>query len=288
MQFSRIIQGCMTWGVWGKQFNERQMVETIHHCLEQGITTFDHADIYGDYTTEGEWGSAFAKANIPRETVQIISKCGIQMMGDNRPENTIKHYQYDKDYIIASAERSLKELQTEYLDLFLLHRPSPLLAPDEVAAAVSQLKEQGKIKNFGLSNFTASQTALVASSVEVSANQLEISITERSALDNGSLDYMMTNGITPMSWSPLGSVFREETPQSDRIKKALEPLCEKYNATQDQLLLAWLLKHPAGIHPVIGTTTASRITNAVLAEKIALSLKDWFTILEASVGEEVA
>ena len=99
---------------------------------------------------------------------------------------------------------------------------------------------------------------------------------------------MMTNGITPMSWSPLGSVFREETPQSDRIKKALEPLCEKYNATQDQLLLAWLLKHPAGIHPVIGTTTASRITNAVLAEKIALSLKDWFTILEASVGEEVA
>ena len=169
-----------------------------------------------------------------------------------------------------------------------MHRPSPLLAPDEVAAAVSQLKEQGKIKNFGLSNFTASQTALVASSVEVSANQLEISITERSALDNGSLDYMMTNGITPMSWSPLGSVFREETPQSDRIKKALKPLCEKYNATQDQLLLAWLLKHPAGIHPVIGTTTASRITNAVLAEKIALSLKDWFTILEASVGEEVA
>lgn len=288
MQFSRIIQGCMTWGVWGKQFNEHQMVETIHHCLEQGITTFDHADIYGDYTTEGEWGSAFAKANIPRETVQIISKCGIQMMGDNRPENTIKHYQYDKDYIIASAERSLKELQTEYLDLFLLHRPSPLLAPDEVAAAVSQLKEQGKIKNFGLSNFTASQTALVASRVEVSANQLEISITERSALDDGSLDYIITKGITPMSWSPLGSVFREETPQSDRIKKALEPLCEKYNATQDQLLLAWLLKHPAGIHPVIGTTTASRITNAVLAEKIALSLKDWFTILEASVGEEVA
>ncbi len=288
MKFSRIIQGCMTWGVWGKQFNQQQMIETMNHCMENGITTFDHADIYGDYTTEGEWGNAFAKANISRDSIQIISKCGIQMKGDARAENTIKHYQYDKEYIISSAERSLKELRTEYLDLFLLHRPSPLLDPDEVHEAVSQLQQQGKIKDFGVSNFTPRGINLVATKSKVSANQIEISITERSSLTDGTLDYMMTHNITPMSWSPLGSVFREDTPQNMRIKNKLKELGVKYDATDDQLLLAWLLKHPANIHPVIGTTSKDRITNAVEAVAINLERKDWFELLEASTGEEVA
>ncbi|WP_396597565.1 aldo/keto reductase family oxidoreductase [Dokdonia sp. R86516] len=288
MKFSRIIQGCMTWGVWGKQFNQQQMIETMNHCLEKGITTFDHADIYGDYTTEGEWGNAFAKANISRDTIQIISKCGIQMKGDARAENTIKHYQYDKEYIISSAERSLKELRTEYLDLFLLHRPSPLLDPDEVQEAVSLLQQQGKIRDFGVSNFTPRTIDLLATKCEVTANQVEISITERSSLTDGTLDYMMTHNITPMSWSPLGSVFREDTPQNVRIKNKLKELGDKYNATEDQLLLAWLLKHPANIHPVIGTTSKDRITNAVEAVAINLERKDWFELLEASTGEEVA
>lgn len=278
----------MTWGVWGKQFNEQQMIETMNHCIDQGVTTFDHADIYGDYTTEGEWGNAFAKANISRDHIQIISKCGIQMKGDARAENTIKHYQYDKEYIISSAERSLKELRTEYLDLFLLHRPSPLLEPDEVHEAVSQLQHQGKIKDFGVSNFTPRGIDLVATKSKVSANQIEISITERSSLTDGTLDYIMAHQITPMSWSPLGSVFREDTPQNIRIKNKLKELGAKYDATDDQLLLAWLLKHPANIHPVIGTTSKDRITNAVQAVAINLERKDWFELLEASTGEEVA
>ena len=288
MKFSRIIQGCMTWGVWGKQFSQEQMIETMNHCIDQGVTTFDHADIYGDYTTEGEWGNAFAKANISRDSIQIISKCGIQMKGDARAENTVKHYQYDKEYIISSAERSLKELRTEYLDLFLLHRPSPLLDPDEVQEAVSQLQQQGKIRDFGVSNFTPRGIDLVATKSKVSANQIEISITERSSLTDGTLDYMMTHNITPMSWSPLGSVFREDTPQNMRIKNKLKELGGKYDATDDQLLLAWLLKHPANIHPVIGTTSKDRITNAVKAVDINLERKDWFELLEASTGEEVA
>lgn len=278
----------MTWGAWGKQFNEREMIDTIHHCLEQGVTTFDHADIYGDYTTEGEWGNAFAKAEVSRDSIQIISKCGIQMKGDARSENTVKHYQYDKEYIISSAERSLKELKTEYLDLFLIHRPSPLMEPDEISQAVAQLKTQGKIREFGVSNFTPLQTGLIAKTTEVTANQIQVSITERSSLSDGSLDYMMTNGITPMSWSPLGNVFREDTPQNIRIKNKLKELSKKYDATDDQLLLAWLLKHPSKIHPVIGTTNKSRISNAMKSVEINLELKDWFELLEASVGEEVA
>lgn len=286
--FSRIIQGCMTWGVWGKQFIEREMIDRIHHCVDQGITTFDHADIYGDYTTEGEWGSAFAKAKIPRDRIQIISKCGIQMLSPARPENTVKHYQYDAQYIIKSTERSLQALQIDYLDVLLLHRPSPLLHVQEIAKAIDHLKSSGKIKDFGLSNFTNTQTDLINTVAEVAVNQIEISLTERSSLTDGSLDHMQTHGILPMSWSPLGRVFKEENPQNRRIIKKLKELSNKYAATEDQLLIAWLLKHPSHIHPVIGTTNTSRMTNAVAALEIDLALQDWFELLEASVGDEVA
>ncbi len=278
----------MTWGVWGKNFNENQVIETMHHCLEQGITTFDHADIYGDYTTEKMWGDAFAKANIARENIQLISKCGIQMLGKARPENRVKHYQYDKKYIISSAERSLKELKTDYLDLFLLHRPSPLMNPSEIGEAVEYLISSGKIKDFGVSNFTNSQINLLQQDTAVSANQIEISLTATNSLTDGTLDSLMSQEITVMSWSPLGSVFKEDTDQNKRIVQKLSVLSEKYNATQDQLLLAWLLKHPSKIYPVIGTTTKQRMTNAAKAQDIDLELQDWFELLESSVGRRVA
>lgn len=286
-KYSRIIQGCMTWGKWGKQLRTNQMVDLMHHCIEQGITTFDHADIYGDYSTEGDFGNAFAKANIKRESIQLISKCGIQYMGEARSELTVKHYQYDAEYIIWSAERSLKELKTDYLDLFLLHRPSPLMEAREVAKAFEKLRSDGKVKNFGVSNFTPSQVDLIKTAAEVSANQIEFSLTQNDAMHDGSLDHMTTHDILPMSWSPLGSVFREDTEQTQRIKKVLESLCEKYNATQDQLLLAWILKHPSEVHPVIGTTSPDRITNAVKAVAIELEREDWFHLLVASQGHKV-
>lgn len=286
-KFSKIIQGCMTWGEWGKQLDANQMIALIHHAFEQGITTFDHADIYGDYSTEEDFGKAFAKAKIARESIQLISKCGIQYLGEARSELTVKHYQYDADYIIWSAERSLRLLQTEYLDLFLLHRPSPLMEAQEVAKAFEQLKKQGKVRDFGVSNFMPSHIDLIKTVAEVSANQIEFSLTQHQAMHNGSLDHMTTHGITPMSWSPLGSVFKEDTLQTQRIKDTLESLCQKYNATQDQLLLAWILKHPSGIHPVIGTTIPERITNAVKALDIELEREDWFTLLVSSQGHKV-
>ncbi len=276
----------MTWGSWGKQLAQKEMVSLMHHCLENSITTFDHADIYGGYTTEADFGKAFAESNIKRENIQLISKCGIQYLSDNR-QNTVKHYDYSKDYIIWSAETSLKHLKTDYLDLFLLHRPSPLMHPDEISEAISTLKEQGKIKDFGVSNFTPSQVELVSSAVEVTVNQIEFSLTQHSAMHNGSLDQMLLKGITPMAWSPLGSVFREDNEQTRRIHKQLGELLDVYNATEDQLLLAWILKHPANIHPVIGTTNKKRITDAKKAEHIDLKLEDWFKILVASQGHKV-
>ena len=276
----------MTWGAWGKNFSKTDMIDLIHFCLQQGITSFDHADIYGGYTNETDFGKALTEADIPRESIQLITKCGIQYLCDNR-NNKIKHYNYSKDYIIWSAENSLKHLKTDYIDLFLLHRPSPLMHPDEISEAISQLKQQGKIKNFGVSNFTPSQVDLVSVEHDVSVNQIEFSLTHHNAMYNGTLDQMIIKNMTPMAWSPLGSMYKEDNEQTQRIKKQLIELSETYDATEDQLLMAWILKHPSIIHPVIGTTTKERIKDAAKSIHIDLDLEDWFIILAASQGHKV-
>jgi predicted oxidoreductase len=158
---------------------------------------------------------------------------------------------------------------------------------DDIAEAVTKLKAQGKIKQFGVSNFTSFQMDLIRSKIAIDVNQIEFSITEHSAMHNGTLDYMTINHIQPMAWSPLGSVFREDTEQTQRIHKQLGVLLDKYNATEDQLLLAWLLKHPSGIIPVVGTTNTKRLKQAMQATTIDLELEDWFLILVASQGHKV-
>jgi predicted oxidoreductase len=182
LKYSRIIAGTMTWGKWGKKHSTKEMIELMNHCLENNITTFDHADIYGDYTTEEQFGKAFAESSIKRENIQIISKCGIQFDAEER-SNKVKHYDYNKDYIIWSVERSLKMLRTEYLDMLLLHRPSPLMNPSEIAAAISKLKKEGKIKQFGVSNFTPSQIKLIEKETKVDANQVEYSLSSNEVMN---------------------------------------------------------------------------------------------------------
>jgi len=284
--FSRIIAGVMNWGIWGTQLSKKEMIIFMNHCLESGITSFDHADIYGGYTTEAEFGVAFNESGIARENLQLISKCGIQYVSENR-NNTVKHYDYSKDYIAWSVDESLKNLKTDYLDLLLLHRPSPLMHPDEISEAITNLIKQGKIKSFGVSNFTKSQMELVSKNVDISVNQIEFSITQHSAMHDGVLDHMICHNITPMAWSPLGVVFKDDTEQTRRIHRLLGELIVNYNATEDQLLLAWILNHPSGIHPVVGTTNKKRIKDAVKAIDIDLQLEDWFKILVVCQGHKV-
>ena len=285
--FSRIIQGCMNWGVWGKSLSTGQMEELIHFNLEKGISSFDHADIYGDYTTENEFGKAFKNSSVKREDIQLISKCGIQYVGKTRPSNLVKHYQYDSDYIIYSAEKSIKDLNADYLDLFLLHRPSPLMHPDEIQKAVEKLMGQGKIKLFGVSNFTSGQTDLILSKTKVCVNQIQLSLSHNSPIFDSSLDYMMLNKIIPMSWSPLGSFYKKESENNKRVSILLDELSTKYNASKDQLLISWILKHPSKVHPVIGTTNFERISNASCANEIKLSNIDWFRMLETYLGHKL-
>uniref|UniRef100_UPI004048E900 aldo/keto reductase n=1 Tax=Flavobacterium sp. TaxID=239 RepID=UPI004048E900 len=287
VKLSPIIAGVMNWGVWDKNLNTNEMNHLIHLFLENGITTFDHADLYGGYTTEAAFGKALASSKMDRENIQLITKCGIQYVSENRPENVIKHYDYSKEYIIWSAENSLKNLQTDYLDVFLLHRPSPLMQADEVAEAVEKLKEAGKILSFGVSNFTSSQTELLRQKTEVSFNQIQFSATNHEAMLDGSLDYMQLHKITPMEWNPLGVVFRENTEQTQRLKLLFSKLVDKYHVGADLILLAWILQHPANILPVAGTINVSRIQQLMKAKSLVLDKQDWFAIWTESMGNKV-
>jgi predicted oxidoreductase len=284
--FSPIIAGTMTWGIWGKNCNTNQMAELIHCCIEKNITSFDHADIYGGYTTEAAFGKAFIESNIDRQKVQFISKCGIQMINEER-KNVVKHYNYSTNYIIWSVEQSLKNLQTDYLDLLLLHRPSPLMQADEIATAIEKLKGEGKILDFGVSNFTPSQTDLIQTKTNINYNQIEFSITQHEAMLNGSLDHMQTNNIMPMAWSPMGSIFKKDDAQTQRIKKIATTFSEKYNVPLDVILLAWILKHPSNILPVCGTADKPRIANLMKATTVEMELQDWFTLLAESSGTDI-
>ena len=160
-KFSSPIAGCMRWGKWGANYSTAAYRKMIETCLDHGITAFDHADIYGDYTTEEEFGIALKEAPALRSQMQLITKCGIQMLTENRPHHQIKSYNTSAKHIIQSTERSLKNFGTDYLDVLFIHRPDPLLNPIEVAEAITHLKEQGKIKHFGVSNFLPHQTEVL-------------------------------------------------------------------------------------------------------------------------------
>ncbi len=282
---SRIVAGTMNWGIWDKNLSASQMEHMIHICFENQITSFDHADIYGNYTTEADFGKAFGQSKIDRNNIQFISKCGIQHV--NGRNNTIKHYEYSRDYIIWSVENSLKNLQTDYLDVLLLHRPSPLMVADEIAEAVDKLKQDGKIIDFGVSNFTSTQTELIRQKIGINYNQVQFSATHYQPMLDGSLDYMNLHKIQPMAWNPLGTVFREDVEQTRRLKKLLVQLVDKYHLGSDTILLAWILKHPANIIPVAGTVNIARIQALMKAVEMDLDTLDWFAIWTESMGRRV-
>lgn len=276
----------MTWGSSGRNLSAAEMSDLIKTCIDSGINTFDHADIYGGYTTEETFGDARLMSGVSRNNIRLISKCGIQYPSEKRPLK-VKYYEYSAQYIIWSVEHSLMNLRTDYLDLLLLHRPSPLMHPDEISEAIARLKSDGKIIDFGVSNFTPSQTELIAARTVVAVNQIQFSLTHPDPMTDGSLDHMFRTGIRPMAWNPLGTVFREETPQTERIKNELVHMMAKYDAPADVILLAWILKHPAGIIPVVGTTSAERLKQLPKALAIDMETEDWFVLWVAARGMKV-
>ena len=263
-----------------------EMASQIETAVASGIHTFDHADIYGGYTTEKAFGAAFALSDVRREEVEFISKCGICYPQEGTP-HTVKRYDYSASHIRHSVENSLRNLRTPYIDLFLLHRPSPLLDPREAVDALEELQSEGKIGSWGVSNFTPSQLALVSTGGHPAWNQIECSLTHTAPLTDGTLDYHQVHKIGSMAWSPMGALFTSDSPQSQRIQKAMRRLVEEHNAPEEVLMLAWLMRHPAGIVPVVGTTRLERYATLISARDIFLSDQDWFALTEASWGHKV-
>ena len=283
MSLSRIISGTMNWGLWGVNHSRQDMSKLISESFDSGINSFDHADIYGGYTTEESFGNAFAETGINREDVFFISKCGIMYPSEKLPIKT-KHYDYSENHINKSVDNSLKNLRTDYLDCLLLHRPSPLMDISVISHTVKRLIKSGKIKSFGVSNFTANQMNMFNGKLDISYNQINLSLTHLDNMFDGTLEYMQANDILPMAYSPLGSYFKEE---NGKIKKVVDKLKNKYDCTDYQILISWLLKHPSKVYPVIGTTKSDRTKSTLKSLEIEIDLIDWFELLEASVGKRV-
>ena len=284
------VAGCMRWGIWGANFSTIEYRRMIEACLENGIQSFDHADIYGDYTSEAGFGEALKENRSLRQQLKLITKCGIQMLTPNRPEHTIKSYNTSRQHILRSVETSLTNFGTDYLDVLLIHRPDPLLNPAEVAEAIAQLKQEGKVLEFGVSNFLPHQTDLLATYTDIAYNQVEISIINLKAFSDGTLENCIKHNITPMAWAPLGGgIFSDDShPRFRAINAIATDLAEKYNTGLNEVLLAWLHTHPSGIISVIGTTKIERLLQAKIAASIRLGREDWFKLLAASTGEDVA
>ncbi len=277
---SRIVAGAWRWHTVSSGGVER----LIQTALDQGLTTFDHADIYGDHGNEELFGNVLRRNSSLRDKMQLVTKCGIKFPSSKRPDAWIKHYDTSKEHIVWSAENSLNALGTDRLELLLIHRPDPLMNPIEVADAFSQLKQQGKVLHFGVSNFTPSQFRMLQHYLPfpIVTNQIEISLSHTASLFNGDLDVLMEFNASPMAWSPLGGGNLPEADERSLLGKAA-----KYNASYSQLSLAWLLKHPSTIFPIIGTTKPERIGESAGSADINLDRQDWFEMLKWVMGKEM-
>jgi predicted oxidoreductase len=287
---SRIVHGLWRLADWNK--SEAEVQELILGCLERGITTFDHADIYGDYTCESLFGRALVDSGTDRSQIQVVTKCGIKLVSRNRPGHAIKCYDTTAAHIVASAENSLKNLRVDYIDLLLIHRPDPLMDPAQVNEAFVQLKDAGKVRHFGVSNFLPFQFEMLASKLDVPlvTNQIEYSVMHLDAHSDGSLDLCQRLALRPLAWSPMGGgrLFHEDSDRARRLRDILGRIGRRLGgASMDQVALAWLLAHPARLVPVLGTGRLSRIHKAVEALELTLPREEWFEIWCASTGRDV-
>lgn len=289
-EFSRIALGMWRLNDWN--MNTTDLVRFIEMALELGFTTFDHADIYGLYTVEEMFGKALKAKPGLRNKMEIVTKCGIKLVSENRPENTFHAYDTSRDHILKSVETSLQNLNTDYLDVLLIHRPDPLMDADEVAAAFNHLRKSGKVRHFGVSNFLPFQFELLQSRLgfPLVTNQVEASVLHMEPFHDGTLDQCQQRRISPMAWSPLGGgkLFTENENQENRLRDELYKIGEELDgAAIDQVALSWLLKHPSNIIPVLGTGNMDRIRGAAGALDLQLSRDQWFRIWTASAGQEV-
>lgn len=284
---SRLILGLWRVGTWG--LDPGALADRVAACLDLGIDTFDLADIYQGHACEATLGAALRTAPALRTRLRLITKCGIQLVAPERPHHRVKHYDTRRAHLMSSVENALRHLGVECLHQLLIHRPDPLMEADEVAQTFEDLRRAGKVASFGVSNFAPHQVDLLQSRLPfpLAAHQLEVSLLNPAAMLDGTLDQAQRLHLEPQAWSPLGGGRLLDTPPGSPLGRAMTRLRGALNATPAQLALAWLLKHPARIRPLVGTGSLPRLREAVAAATLDLDRQDWFELLEAATGREV-
>jgi predicted oxidoreductase len=291
---SRLMYGCMRISGDNSPADREKGKQAIRAAIEAGYTHFDHADVYGSGASETLFAEVLGEMPGVREKLLITGKCGIRVPGDPN-EGDPKRYDFSRQYIVDSVDQIFKRLGVEYLDLLLLHRPDFLFSPEDVAGTFDILEESGKVRHFGVSNFRPSQVSMLQAycSMPLLANQVEVNIDNMGVFSDGTLDQCQELNISPMAWCPLGGVvypawgqtLTEE--QSSRIQAELAIQAEKYETEHWIVILAWLLKHPSGMLPIVGSTQPARIRAARKALDLDYSAVDWYRLLEARNGQEV-
>ena len=289
LELSRII-----YGVWRLADAEDRSPEAVRKkidaCLEQGITSFDHADIYGNYECERLFGQALKQQPSLRDSMELISKCDIALISDKFPERRVKYYDTSATYIQTSVENSLRHLHTDHLDLLLIHRPDPFMDAAETGAALDALVAAGKVKHIGVSNFNVWDWRLLQQhmTTQLVVNQIEMSLLNTSAFTDGILSALQLDCISAMAWSPLGGgqLFGDSA-AAQRLAPLFDRIAEAQGVTADLIALAWLLAHPAKILPVVGTNNLERIKTVSRACAVEMDRETWFELLTAATGHEV-
>lgn len=303
---SSIAYGCMhlstAWDDTPLTATERSRARAlVELALAQGINLFDHADIYACGKGERLFGEILQSSPGLRQRMVLQSKCGIRFAADGAPAR----YDFSRGHLLASVEGILRRLRTDHLDLLLLHRPDPLMQPEEVASAFDALHASGKVAHFGVSNHGASQISLLQHHLDqpLVVNQVELSLLHHALVSDGilfnqpgdsgagrTLDHCREHGILIQAWSPLagGRLFADPAAKETRpAAELVTRLAESKGVAPEAILLAWLLKHPAGIQPIVGTTHPGRLVASCQADTIELSREEWYALLAATRGAGV-
>lgn len=294
LESSRLVYGCMRICGDNSPADRAKGKLAIHAAIEAGYTHFDHADVYGGGACETLFAEVLSEMPQLRDQLLITGKCGIRVSGDPDKDDP-KRYDFSHEYLIESVDGILQRLGVDYLDLLLLHRPDFLFSPEDVAGTFDTLKEAGKVHHFGVSNFRPSQLSMLHSycSMPLLANQVEVNIDNMGAFSDGTLDQCQELKISPMAWCPLGGVIYPawggtlSEQQSGRIQAELTLQAEKYETENWIVILAWLLKHPSGMLPIVGSTRPERIRAARKALELDYAAVDWYRLLEARNGQQV-
>lgn len=258
----------------------------LNACLDLGINTFDHADIYGNYKVEKLFGAAIRESKVKREEIILSTKCGINNVDASRPEYRTRHYDSSSDYIRKSVETSLENLGTDYIDILLLHHPDPLMDADDTASELTKLVNKRLIRYVGVANFTVHQHQLLQSrlSIPIITNHLELNVINTEAIRNGTLDFIKQKYSKPLAWAPLagGRLTDQNDENTFNLRATLRKIAKAHNCNEEQVAIAWLLK--LGALPILGTNSIQRIKNAAAAVNIQLDKQDWYEIYFSSRG----